>query len=195
MRVHAPLPLLHPDSLNDTNWGRFYRLLSSDPVYLSVNPVAWSDKETHLWNVRDAWPVFHGRHGFAADSPHWIPWQQCVEGNITLPNVYRLSDTVWGCWLCVCPFIQVFTFWIIDTLLDLGLGFIPCTCSYCLRIVRCITTWTTLHTSSSLLYLSVYEVVTITGDVKGAGTDANVFVTLFGDFGVTPKVHLASKYV
>lgn len=33
----------------------------------------------------------------------------------------------------------------------------------------------------------------MTGDVKGAGTDANVFVTLFGDFGVTPKVHLASK--
>uniref|UniRef100_A0A3Q1FQV9 Lipoxygenase homology PLAT domains 1a n=1 Tax=Acanthochromis polyacanthus TaxID=80966 RepID=A0A3Q1FQV9_9TELE len=40
---------------------------------------------------------------------------------------------------------------------------------------------------------SVYEVVTVTGDVKGAGTDANVFVTLFGDFGVTPKVHLASS--
>ncbi|KAE8285273.1 Lipoxygenase-like proteiny domain-containing protein 1 [Larimichthys crocea] len=39
----------------------------------------------------------------------------------------------------------------------------------------------------------VYEVVTITGEVKGAGTDANVFVTLFGEFGVTPKVHLASK--
>lgn len=40
---------------------------------------------------------------------------------------------------------------------------------------------------------SVYEVVAVTGDVKGAGTDANVFVTLFGDFGLTPKVHLASK--
>lgn len=60
----------------------------------------------------------------------------------------------------------------------------------------------TLNTSSSvcpllapLLSLSVYEVVTVTGDVKGAGTDANVFVTLFGDFGVTPKVHLASKWV
>ncbi|TNN50203.1 Lipoxygenase y domain-containing protein 1 [Liparis tanakae] len=39
----------------------------------------------------------------------------------------------------------------------------------------------------------VYEVVTITGDERGAGTDANVFVTLFGDGGVTPKVHLASK--
>lgn len=40
---------------------------------------------------------------------------------------------------------------------------------------------------------AVYEVVTVTGDVKGAGTDANVFVTLFGEFGVTPKIHLASK--
>ncbi|KAG9355040.1 hypothetical protein JZ751_001753, partial [Albula glossodonta] len=39
----------------------------------------------------------------------------------------------------------------------------------------------------------VYEVVTNTGDVRGAGTDANVFVTLFGDYGITPKVHLASK--
>uniref|UniRef100_A0A3Q2GRI5 Lipoxygenase homology PLAT domains 1a n=1 Tax=Cyprinodon variegatus TaxID=28743 RepID=A0A3Q2GRI5_CYPVA len=43
------------------------------------------------------------------------------------------------------------------------------------------------------LFLSVYEVVTVTGDVKGAGTDANVFVTLFGEFGVSPKVHLASS--
>ncbi|XP_071750893.2 lipoxygenase homology domain-containing protein 1 [Centroberyx gerrardi] len=39
----------------------------------------------------------------------------------------------------------------------------------------------------------VYEVVTITGDERGAGTDANVFVTLFGEYGITPKVHLASK--
>lgn len=40
---------------------------------------------------------------------------------------------------------------------------------------------------------AVYEVVTITGDERGAGTDANVFITLFGDYGITPKVHLASK--
>uniref|UniRef100_A0A8D3BN03 Lipoxygenase homology domains 1b n=1 Tax=Scophthalmus maximus TaxID=52904 RepID=A0A8D3BN03_SCOMX len=39
----------------------------------------------------------------------------------------------------------------------------------------------------------VYEVVTITGDERGAGTDANVFVTLFGEYGITPKAHLASK--
>ncbi|XP_068166911.1 lipoxygenase homology domain-containing protein 1 [Antennarius striatus] len=39
----------------------------------------------------------------------------------------------------------------------------------------------------------VYEVVTITGDERGAGTDANVFISMFGDYGITPKVHLASK--
>ncbi|MED6234118.1 Lipoxygenase y domain-containing protein 1, partial [Ataeniobius toweri] len=39
----------------------------------------------------------------------------------------------------------------------------------------------------------VYEVVTITGDERGAGTDANVFITLFGEYGITPKIHLASK--
>uniref|UniRef100_A0A8C4UPX1 Lipoxygenase homology domains 1 n=1 Tax=Falco tinnunculus TaxID=100819 RepID=A0A8C4UPX1_FALTI len=38
-----------------------------------------------------------------------------------------------------------------------------------------------------------YEVITVTGDVRGAGTDANVFVTLFGEFGITPKIHLTSK--
>ncbi|GCB61309.1 hypothetical protein scyTo_0014316 [Scyliorhinus torazame] len=40
---------------------------------------------------------------------------------------------------------------------------------------------------------TVYEVVTVTGDVRGAGTDANIFVTLFGEYGITPKVHLTSK--
>ncbi|XP_074669791.1 lipoxygenase homology domain-containing protein 1 [Strix aluco] len=44
-----------------------------------------------------------------------------------------------------------------------------------------------------LYFSSVYEVVTVTGDVRGAGTDANVFVTLFGEFGITPKTHLTSK--
>ncbi|CAL8345253.1 unnamed protein product [Lota lota] len=39
----------------------------------------------------------------------------------------------------------------------------------------------------------VYEVVTITGDEKGAGTDANIFISMFGSYGITPKVHLASK--
>ncbi|XP_030824848.1 LOW QUALITY PROTEIN: lipoxygenase homology domain-containing protein 1 [Camarhynchus parvulus] len=38
----------------------------------------------------------------------------------------------------------------------------------------------------------VYEVVTVTGDVRGAGTDANVFVTLFGEHGITPKTHLTT---
>ncbi|XP_076018180.1 lipoxygenase homology domain-containing protein 1 [Genypterus blacodes] len=55
------------------------------------------------------------------------------------------------------------------------------------------------HTDSSDGYddeyykKKVYEVVAVTGDVKGAGTDAHVFVTLYGDFGVTPKVQLASQ--
>uniref|UniRef100_A0A803U0L0 Lipoxygenase homology PLAT domains 1 n=1 Tax=Anolis carolinensis TaxID=28377 RepID=A0A803U0L0_ANOCA len=44
-----------------------------------------------------------------------------------------------------------------------------------------------------LFVSTVYEVVTVTGDIRGAGTDANVFVILFGEFGITPKVHLTSK--
>ena len=44
-----------------------------------------------------------------------------------------------------------------------------------------------------LLLFPVYEVVTATGDVRGAGTDANVFITLFGENGLSPKLHLTSK--
>ncbi len=45
-----------------------------------------------------------------------------------------------------------------------------------------------------LLYFGIaeYEIVTRTGDRLGAGTDANVFVTLYGEFGVTPRLHLYS---
>ncbi|KAM4841552.1 lipoxygenase homology domain-containing protein 1 isoform 4-T4 [Thomomys bottae] len=39
----------------------------------------------------------------------------------------------------------------------------------------------------------VYEVVIATGDVRGAGTDANVFITIFGENGLSPKLHLTSK--
>ncbi|KAL5006870.1 hypothetical protein ScPMuIL_015676 [Solemya velum] len=35
-----------------------------------------------------------------------------------------------------------------------------------------------------------YEIVTVTGDIDRAGTDAHVFVTIFGKSGVTPKLHL-----
>ncbi|XP_071500737.1 lipoxygenase homology domain-containing protein 1-like [Diadema antillarum] len=40
---------------------------------------------------------------------------------------------------------------------------------------------------------TVYEVVTITGDRKGAGTDANVYITLFGLRGTSKKMQLAGR--
>lgn len=55
--------------------------------------------------------------------------------------------------------------------------------------------WQILTLNHELGIFLVYEVVTITGDERGAGTDANIFITLFGEYGITPKVHLASKYV
>lgn len=95
-----------------------------------------------------------------------------------LHNVYRLLDTE-------------------DVTLCLSFGSSDYSLNFCIRynvicdcISDCISPFILI---SLLLSLPVYEVVTVTGDVKGAGTDANVFVTLFGDFGVTPKVHLASK--
>ena len=38
-----------------------------------------------------------------------------------------------------------------------------------------------------------YEVITVTGNHKGAGTDANVFVTLYGKGGNTPKLQLKNN--
>ena len=37
-----------------------------------------------------------------------------------------------------------------------------------------------------------YEVVVVTGNVKGAGTDSNISMTLFGKTGQTPKLSLKS---
>ncbi|KAM6034199.1 lipoxygenase homology domain-containing protein 1 [Chlamydotis macqueenii] len=54
-----------------------------------------------------------------------------------------------------------------------------------------LTAW--LSSCSCFPSSLLYEVVTVTGDVRGAGTDANVFVTLFGELGITPKTHLTSK--
>lgn len=39
-----------------------------------------------------------------------------------------------------------------------------------------------------------YEVIVITGDVKGAGTNANVFLTLYGTTGDSGKRELKQKF-
>lgn len=39
-----------------------------------------------------------------------------------------------------------------------------------------------------------YEVIVITGDVMGAGTNANVFITLYGTNGDTGKRELKQKF-
>ena len=38
-----------------------------------------------------------------------------------------------------------------------------------------------------------YEITVITGDKRGAGTDANVYITIFGKSGITEKIPLKSK--
>lgn len=39
-----------------------------------------------------------------------------------------------------------------------------------------------------------YEIIVITGDVKAAGTDANVFITMYGVNGDSGKRHLRQKF-
>ena len=38
-----------------------------------------------------------------------------------------------------------------------------------------------------------YEVVTVTGNARGAGTDANVYLTIFGKSGQTPRLQLRNS--
>ena len=44
-------------------------------------------------------------------------------------------------------------------------------------------------------FWTVYVIEVYTGDKAGAGTDAHVFVTLFGKRGQTPKTQLISRLV
>lgn len=46
-----------------------------------------------------------------------------------------------------------------------------------------------------LVFISlVYEVDVLTGDLRGAGTDAHVFITIYGDRGNTGRVQLVNRY-
>nr|XP_032809632.1 lipoxygenase homology domain-containing protein 1-like [Petromyzon marinus] len=67
---------------------------------------------------------------------------------------------------------------------------LPCHCWLSLHRSDCqiSRTFTPLARESH----TVYEVVTVTGDVRGASTDANVSVTLFGERGSTAKLQLTS---
>ncbi len=38
-----------------------------------------------------------------------------------------------------------------------------------------------------------YEVTVWTGDVKGAGTDANVFIQMYGEYGKTEQYQLRNR--
>ena len=38
----------------------------------------------------------------------------------------------------------------------------------------------------------MYTIQTLTADTRGAGTDANVFITVFGKRGRTPKIQLSN---
>ena len=69
---------------------------------------------------------------------------------------------------------------------------------------NCIVSYTTqnlmpvIYTHASYRYtflLTVYVIEVYTGDKAGAGTDAHVFVTLFGKGGQTPKTQLISRSV
>ena len=55
--------------------------------------------------------------------------------------------------------------------------------------------WSRLHflTNTFLIAAKTYSVSVFTGDVSGAGTDANVFLTIFGDKGDTGERKLAKS--
>ena len=44
-----------------------------------------------------------------------------------------------------------------------------------------------------LFTVNKYKVTVFTGDKRGAGTDANVFCTLFGEFGESSEIKLSTN--
>lgn len=47
------------------------------------------------------------------------------------------------------------------------------------------TWWYSYHFPCNLLYLDVpYEIVIYTSDISGAGTDSNIFITIYGLLGI-----------
>ena len=48
-------------------------------------------------------------------------------------------------------------------------------------------------TASFLFTVRKYKVHVFTGDVKGAGTDANVFITIYGEYGDTGERQLGKS--
>ena len=57
---------------------------------------------------------------------------------------------------------------------------------------RIIREYADIHAFVFVIYLE-YEVVVVTGDQKGAGTDANVFITIYGKNGNSPKLQLKNN--
>ena len=57
----------------------------------------------------------------------------------------------------------------------------------------CVLSVKVLFMSSNNCSLVEYEVVVVTGNMKGAGTDAKVSVIIFGKTGQTPKLRLKSN--
>ena len=58
------------------------------------------------------------------------------------------------------------------------------------QIKQIFIKYSSKHFSFSIL---VYEVDVLTGDVRGAGTDAHVFITIYGDRGNTGRVQLVNR--
>ena len=49
-----------------------------------------------------------------------------------------------------------------------------------------------VHNCNVQSCVAEYEVMTVTGDRKGGGTDANVFMTLYGKTSTSAKIHLTN---
>ena len=64
----------------------------------------------------------------------------------------------------------------------------------CLYVVKCLLSYrVTLNPEWNVFcFVSVteYEIVTVTGNPRNGGTNANVFITVYGKYGQTPKLPL-----
>lgn len=64
------------------------------------------------------------------------------------------------------------------------------------KLFRCVKLETSREFNCYIHHsLSVYQVEVVTGNKRGAGTDAHVFLTIYGDRETTRRVQLVNRYV
>ena len=110
-------------------------------------------------------------------------------------RMFNKERPLWNCSLCLATVMQSSDKCIILFVFDpIHIQSVSVVLLTAIDVENIYMVYNVLHSFLIMIfYLTVYVIEVYTGDKAGAGTDAHVFVTLFGKRGQTPKTQLISK--